>query len=75
MRDYLNLSRAFGKYVLYLFTSLLVATVIGFFLGGDPEPRTSERLVLVVAFFRNADSEITAIGRRRCALHRSGMTM
>jgi len=51
MRDYLNLSRAFGKYVLYLFTSLLVATVIGFFLGGDPGPRTPERLVLVVAFF------------------------
>jgi hypothetical protein len=36
---------------LYLFTSLLVATVIGFFLGGDPEPRTPERLVLVVVFF------------------------
>ncbi|MDS0301022.1 hypothetical protein NDI76_19965 [Halogeometricum sp. S1BR25-6] len=33
MGDDLNLSRAFGKCIVYLFTSLLVAIVIVFFLG------------------------------------------
>jgi len=51
MRGDLNLSQAFGKYILYLFTSLLVATVTGFFLGGDLESRTPERLVSAVVFF------------------------
>lgn len=47
----LSPSRAFGKYILYLFSSLLVAIVTGFFLGEDPEPGTTERLLLVVVFF------------------------
>lgn len=46
-----NMSRAFGKYALYLLTSLLVAIVVGFFLGESPEPRTPQRLVLIIVFF------------------------
>jgi hypothetical protein len=51
MGDDLNMSRAVGKYIVYLSTSLLVAIVVGFFLGGSPEPRTPQRLVLVIVFF------------------------
>ncbi|WP_066417262.1 hypothetical protein [Halorubrum aethiopicum] len=51
MANDLNLSRAFGKYIVYLFASLLVAIVIGIFLGEDPEPRTPERLALIIVFF------------------------
>jgi hypothetical protein len=51
MGDDLDLGRAFGKYIVYLFTSLFVATVIVFLLGMDPEPRTPGRLVAVVVFF------------------------
>jgi hypothetical protein len=51
MADDLNLGRAFGKYILYLFTSLFVTIVIGFFLGGDFEARTPGRLVIVIVFF------------------------
>lgn len=47
----LSPSRAFGKYILYLFSSLLVATITGFFLGGDPGPGTPERLILIGVFF------------------------
>ena len=51
MGDDLSVSRAVGKYVLALFTALLVAIGVGFFLGGDAGPRTPERLVLVIVFF------------------------
>lgn len=51
MDDDLHVGWAFGKYILSLFTSLLVAIVVGFFLGGRPEPRTPQRLVVVIVFF------------------------
>lgn len=51
MGDGLNVSRAVGKYVLYLCISLLVTIGVGFFLGGNPEPRTPERLVLITVLF------------------------
>lgn len=46
-----KMMRAVVKYVLSLFVSLLVTVIVAFFLGGSPEPRTPERLVLVVVFF------------------------
>jgi hypothetical protein len=46
-----NLTSAFGKYVLSLFASLLVATLVVFPLDGGLEPGSLPRLVWVVTFF------------------------
>lgn len=51
MEDALIVGRAFGKYVLYLVVSLLLAAVAVFPLEGDPEPESLPRLVVVIVFF------------------------
>ncbi|WP_142860594.1 hypothetical protein [Salinigranum halophilum] len=51
MDSELNVGRAFGKYLLYLCTSLLVATFAGLPFEGNLEPGSIPRLVVVVVFF------------------------
>ena len=46
-----SMVRAFGKNILYLFTSLFVATVAIVPFGESPEPRSLPRLVWVIIFF------------------------
>ena len=46
-----SIARAFGKYALSLFVSLLIASVAVFPFEESPEPGSLPRLVWVIIFF------------------------
>ncbi|ADQ69450.1 hypothetical protein C499_12785 [Halogeometricum borinquense DSM 11551] len=43
--------QAVGAYILSLFTALIVAMLAGVVVGGNAEPRTISRAVVVLVFF------------------------
>ncbi|QIB76095.1 hypothetical protein G3I44_18555 [Halogeometricum borinquense] len=51
MAQIMKSARAFGIYLISLFTALLVSILVGTAIGGSIEPRTPSRAVVVVVFF------------------------